>query len=251
MIFPKAQSDWEDLQRRGLRPTFGDAVALNAIGLRWQAAKGKAPNNSLDYLPRVAAISENVSFRQPTVGHEIWLDRVERLVAEDFETLLAVKAFALSRPPDQLPDADDPKSVAAAVEAFAATCGAFTHEQILAALDYVCRGASPVEGVYPPRARRADEDAEAEPEPDGSEDQDWKECIALGVLHEGRAVLWGINQREMESMTRRQLEELVRRAYFFHKLETRDPAEYWREGYYRKLDEIAERLEKERQDGQQ
>lgn len=245
MKFQKAESDWNALRERGLNPTFGDAITLNALGLKWKAAEGKSPLTSIDYLPRVAAISKDVSFRQPTIGHEVWLERVERMVEPDFQTALAVKAFALSRPAEELPDPEKPDTFVRAIEGFADSCKSFTREQILAAIDYVVHGASQCEGVYPPKERQDDD----ERIPDGSEDEDWKECIALGVLHEGMAVMWGVNRRELESMTRRQVEDLINRAYLFHKIERKDPAEYYRDGYYMKLDEITERLEKEKMDG--
>lgn len=245
MKFQKAESDWNALRERGLNPTFDDAITLNALGLKWKAAGGKAATTSMDYLPRVAKISERIAFRQPTIGHEVWLEKVERLTEPTFETELAVKAFALSRQASELPDPEDPKSITEAVETFARECADHTHEQLYAAIDYVIHGASQCEGVLCPLMKTEDE----ERAPDGSEDEDWKECVALGVMFEGRAVLWGITQKELESMTRRQADDLIHRAYVFQKVETSDPAEYYRDGYYTKLDEITARLEKELKDG--
>ena len=242
MVSELAIADLEEMRAGGLNPSVRDIIRLNALALKAQAAKKKNPRTSLDYLPRIAAISDKLAFRQPTIGHEIWLDRVERMFAPTYQTVLAIKAFALSRGVDELPDAENPETVRVAVEEFAKTCADFTRDQIYAALDYVIYGSSALVGEHaePP----PDDDERV---PDGTEDEDWKECVAVGVLHEGHVALFGMSRADMEKMTRRQLEDAIMRAYIFHHLDTTDAAKTLMDGYYATREAIRERLVKERE----
>ena len=93
-----AKADIEEMWDEGLKPTVEDIVRLNALALKLEGARKKCAADSTEYLPRAAAISESVTFRQPTIGHEIWMEKVERFVEKgDCQSLLAVRAFALSR----------------------------------------------------------------------------------------------------------------------------------------------------------
>lgn len=241
MISQTAQQTVESFERKGLRPSFADIVRLNALGLKLEAARKKNIPDTTYYLPRVAKISESVAFRQPTVGHEIWFDRVERFCQkDDFETALAVKAFGLTRSEKDLPDPDDPKTVKKAVEAFCREMKDFSREQIFAALEYVLYGADPSSGELP--AAKEKKEAEAP--------GDWKECIALGVLNEGRAVLWGITESDMLAMTPEQLRDVIRRSYTLHGLTSSDTLADIAEGdYFATVDEIEKRLKAEKENG--
>jgi len=241
MVSEIAVADIEEMRAEGLNPSVRDIIRLNALAIKMQAAKKKHPATSLDYLPRVAAISPNLSFRQPTVGHEIWLGKVDRIATPTYQTALAVKAFALSRPASELPDPDDPESVRVAVETFAATCADFTRDQIYAALDYVIYGSSSLVGEYPePPPTDGDERV-----PDGTEDEDWRECVAVGVLHEGHVALFGMSRADMERMTRRQLEDEIMRAYIFHHFDVSGTAKERTNEYYATREAIRERLKGE------
>lgn len=242
MISQTALDDLNDLRDAGLNPTIEDIIRLNALGLVMEAAKKKNPASALDYLPRIAMISPTLAFRQPSIGHEVWLAKVVRMAAPDYDTLLAIRAFALSRAAGDLPDPEDPKSITAAIESFANECAEFTRDQIFAAIDYVWYGASSVIGEYPVKP---ESDPDEERIPDGTEYEDWKECIALGVLHEGRIALWGMNQREVESMTRAQLEDAISRSYIYHHIVATDEFVERRNKYYATLESIRERLAKE------
>jgi len=245
MISKTAIGSINDLKAKGLDPTPEDIIRLNALGLKLEASRKKYSTslNSLDYLPRVAAISPTISFRQPTIGHEIWIERVSRLAEKTYETDLAVKAFALSRQASELPDPDDPISVTKAIEDFSKKFAEYTRDQIYAALEYVVFGSSQLVGEFAAR-RETDE----ERIPDGCEDEDWSLCISLGVLNEGRACLWGINQKELENMTRRQLDDLIRRASEFHNIVMEPESERRCEDFYTTLDVIEERLKKEKKE---
>ena len=235
MISETAIETLEDFRAAGLSPTDADVIRLNALGLKLEAASKKhAATDSNDYLPRVAQVSPTLAFRQPTLGHEVWMEKVCRFVKRgDYKTALAVKAYALSRPSAELPDGDSPDAVSAAVAAFCDCCRDLTRDQIYAALDYVTFGASPSIGENPPPEPR---------EPDGFEAEDWKSCVAVGVLHEGAVMLYGVTQAELEAMTRQQVEEMIRRAWVFHHLNVPDDEREARDDYYATVDEIRERL---------
>ena len=245
MISDTAIDALDELVAKGLRPSPRDVVRLNAIGLRLEAANGKNVRDSMYLLPRVAAVSDSLFFRQPTIGHEIWLAKVERFVKPgDFETMLAINAYALSRAPADLPDPDSPGAITTAVEAFLPACRDFTGDQIYAAIDYARNGANPAACESP--ARPASEDEE---ETVDEHDPDWRECVAVGVLNEGRAVLWGITEADMLKMTTRELSLVILRAYVFHNRETNSEVDFWQGRFYATLDEIEERLTKEKSNG--
>lgn len=238
MISQTALETLEDLRAEGLSPSDADVIRLNALGLKLEARQKKNPLDSTEYLPRVAAISKTVSFRQPTIGHEIWLDKIERVILRgDYQTALAVKAFALSRPSAALPDPDDPKSVAAAVSAYAEELSEFTTNQIHAAIDYAVFGADPKAGEFAARP---------EAEADGSVYEDWKYCVSVGVLNEARVALFGVSQAEIEAMTRRQVCDLIERSFFYHQIEVDPQISQAQRDYYATVREIRERLEKEK-----
>ena len=243
MISEMAMADIAQMEAEGLHPTPRDIVRLNALALVFEGRK-KRDLQSLYALPRVAAIDESRWFREPTVGHEIWLSKVRRWIDEnDFETLLAVYAFALSRDSKDLPDGDSREAAREAVEAFADEMKDFTREQIFTAVDYVKNGCDQTVGEEPPE-RKKNEDG------DGGEAEDWTECIALGVLHEGQAILFGVSEAEMKRMTRRQLEAVIRRAYDVHGMSRRGEDDDALGDYNRTLDEIRERLESEKKTGE-
>ena len=245
MISCLAKSSIETLQRNGFKPTVEDIIRLNALGLKLEAAKQKNPLSSLDYLPRIAQISPEIVFRQPTIAHEIWLEKISRFCADDIETIIAVRAFALSRPAAELPDPESRRAIKTAVENYAAQFAGITRDQLVAALSYVIFGASPLVGEYAAPDILADDTERI----DLTDGEDWKRCVAVGVLYEARACLFGVTEKELESMTRRQVEELIGRAYIFHKLPIPPDEERLTADFYRTLDEITERLNKEASNG--
>ena len=95
-----AMEDLKALADEGLSPTPEDVVRLNALGLKLENSRSFC--SSIYCLPRVAFLNPFV-FRQPTLGHELWLDDVERhFDMSDPSTSLALNALACS-----VPDVDD------------------------------------------------------------------------------------------------------------------------------------------------
>ena len=250
MISQTAVADIEQIRADGLEPTIEDIVRLNAFGLKLEAEAKKRPLDSTDYLPRVAVIPPSLSLRQPAIGHEIWLAKIRRLVADDDpESILAVNVFALSRAPGELPDADDIASVKKAVEAFCRDCRDFTRDQLWAAVDYALLGASPIAGESPASPPPADDPfAEAAALAEvTAKAEDWNECVAAGVLAYGQIVLFGASVAELSRMTRRQVRDMILRAYTFHGLKEPDYLTIAQGDYYATLHSIRERLTKEKE----
>lgn len=244
MISETAIEDLDALKAKGLTPTYADAIRLNALGLKYEAAQRKHVADSTYFLPRICKVSEDVAFRQPTVGHEIWIAKVERFLEDgDCESALAVKAFALSRPADDLPDPDSPQAIRKAVEAYADEMRGFTRDQLYAAIDYVCYGSDETSCEIPAKSQA---DPDAEPTEDTA---DWTECNAVGVLNEGRAVLWGASAADLRRMTVRELRDVITRAYVFHNMSADGEVRYAEDAYFGTLTEIENRLTKERDNG--
>lgn len=240
MLSKLAEAVFEDFAAAGLNPAPRDVVRLNALALKLESAKARRAGTAMGLLPRVAQLDEGLFFREPTIAHEIWCDEVERLLKPgDYQSLLAVKAYALSRPAEELARSDRPREIRRAVERFAKTLGRFTHEQIFAAVDYVLYGRDATAFEYPP-PMKGDEAADAD-------EVDWASSYAVGVLNEGRAVLFGLSGAEMRSMTRAELEAVIERSAQVHGLIDNDKRESRLTGeFYAAVGEIKERLEAER-----
>lgn len=246
MISKFAIDEIESMQDKGLNPTPRDIIRLNALALKVDEARGKNVRHSAELLPRIALLKPGVFFRQPTIGHELWITKALRWIRRgDYHSILAVNCYALSSPPDALPDADDPANVGKAVAEYAATMSEFTTDQLYAAIDYVKFGADHITGE---QGSPEVEDDDGEPE---DLNLDWDECVAVGTLSEGAAVLWGLSLAEMKTMTRAQLNAAIFRAYYFHGMKKQfEMSERIALGnFYSAKGEILERLEKEKQNG--
>ena len=239
MVSETAIASIDELHARGLDPSPRDVIRLNALGLQLEAVRAKRVASSTYLLPRVAQVSPELWFRQPAIGHEIWLDKVERNLARgDMDSRLALTAFALSRDVSALPDPDSPEAVSSAMDEFAAKCASYTRDQLYQAIDYALHGFNPAEGEVP--AAKPDNGSS-----DG-DDADWMECVAIGVLNEGRAVLWGATEADLKRMTKRQLADVIQSAKAYHGMALDTDEDFYQGRYYATLDEIAARLESER-----
>jgi len=239
MISQTAIDSLDELIAKGLTPTPRDIIRLNAVGVKLEAATAQRATDSTYLLPRVAAVTKDLWFRQPTIGHEIWMEKVERFIADgDYQSLLAIRAYALSRSPEKLPDPDDPGTIKTAVDEFVATCKNLTRDQILAAVRYATLGADHTAG---------ETTAHPSGEKEEEENPDFTDCIAIGVLNEGRAVLWGISEADMLRMTTQQLADVIDRAKIYHKIESGGDEDFWQGRYYATLDEITSRLTREKE----
>lgn len=236
MVSEMAIADITQLQNQGYNLTPRDIIKLNALALKFEREKSKESFKSLYTLPRIAAIDDGMYFRQPSIGHEIWLDTVDRWIdTTDYGTVLTVNAFALSRDVDDLPDANNRKEITKQINKFIKLMRKYTTDQIFAAVNYVKNDIS----EFNESPIRDDKNVD---------DVDWCDSVAVGVLREGQAVLFGVTEKEMLSMTRESLRLVIDRAYEMHGMEKKDSGDYLLGEYYSTLDYIKNKLEKEMKD---
>lgn len=129
MTSEMALADIEQLKNDGYELTVKDIIKLNALALKFERAKSKEAFKSLYTLPRVAAIDNNMYFRQPAIGHEIFLDTLSKWIdMDDYGTVLAANAFALSRSVDELPDPNDRVTTTKLINSFVKKMGKYTRD---------------------------------------------------------------------------------------------------------------------------
>lgn len=187
MISEMAKDDFEELERQGLRPSFADAVRLNALALKCDMT----PFDGMCDLPRVAFLG-SLAFREPTIGHTIWIDTVLRWCDRyDLSTAVAVYAYALSRNLDALPDANDRDATRKAIDDFTAgPLSPFTLVQVRCAIDYAQWGANAVAKEYPP------------PRADAAKfEDDVPASLGAGAVVETLALGFGVSIRDVCSLT--------------------------------------------------
>ena len=194
MISEMAVEDLEDMREQGLDPTPADVVRLNAIGLMVERSSDCA---TLYTLPRVAYLGK-LTFREPTIGHGIFIDAVLTFCdGDDLATRVAVDAFALSRQISALPDITDRDAVVKMIDSFTKNeLAPFTFAQVRAAVEYAKHGADAVAKEYPP------------PEPGDDRELDDLASINVGVLFETAAMGLGLSIREIKELTASQAKAL-------------------------------------------
>lgn len=241
MTSEMAVEDIEQMQAEGLKPTVKDIIRLNALALKYERAKSRNADNSIYLMPRIAFIDSKHFFRQPTIGHEIWFDKVSQVADYGYQTTFALRAYALSRDCDELCDPYDREKLVEEVEKFLDSVKHSTEDQIFAALNYVQNGLYSDSCEYPAPAKDDKEDNEVE---------DWRECIAIGTLHEAQTILYGVSAAEAMKMTRPELDTVIHRAYAVQGLSGEKSGNYELGCYYRTLDDIRIRLEKENKESE-
>jgi hypothetical protein len=183
MTSEMALDDFNALEEDGLRPTFQDAIRLNALALKCESS----PFDGICDLPRVAFLG-SLAFREPTVGHTLWIDSVLRWCDRyDLSTAVAVYAFALSRDLAALPDANDRDATRKAIDDFTqGPLAPFTLVQIRCAIDYAQFGADATAKEYPP------------PRPDETKfADDVPASLGAGAVVETLALGFGVSIRDI------------------------------------------------------
>ena len=188
MISDMAIEDFDKMISAGLKPTPRDIIRLNALALKVERSPSSA---ELYTLPRVAYLGK-LTFREPTIGHGMWIDAVSNYCdANDFPTALAIDAFAMSRNHDMLPDAADRKAVRAAIDAFTkADLAPFTIPQVHVAVEYAKHGANIAAKEYP-----------ADPPGEEDEEDNPLASVGVGVLFETLAMSLGLSVRDVLGFT--------------------------------------------------
>lgn len=203
MVSEMMLEDAEDLAKRGIALTPREIVRLNALGIK---AERSPSQTNIFTLPRCCIIGDIV-FREPTIGHEIWLDEMSALYdVEDGLTSFAVTALCYStEDADDLPRPADGPALSAAVRAFIKDrLARYTIRQIAAAVRYVRDGIEQTDGELGPDSKAEDP---------GETDQDCAFSSALGVVHEGQSLGLGITLADARRMTRPALRSVIARAY--------------------------------------
>lgn len=201
MVSEMAVEDIEELAAQGITLSVREIVRLNALGCRCQLNQD---SSSFFALPRCAFIGD-LCFREPALGHEMWLDEVSRRFdLADGVTSFVLRAYALSRDVDELPRWHLTVAVRAALWTFARAIRRLTSRQVLNCLDWVTYGNDDGRGEMPV-------------DPPGGEDlPDGRQCqfsAAAGVIREGQSIGLGISVDDARRMTRSELQEIIQRAY--------------------------------------
>ncbi len=232
MVSKTAEADFEDLREAGLNPTFRDTVRLNALALRVEGLKAQF---ALSELPRVAFLGD-ATFREPTIGSEIWLASASRLFDEnDVETFMMLRAFSLSMPQDALPDPTSEKLTLDALQKFRDSLAFATIPQLMAAVGYAVHGFKAEECESPERRKDGDEE--------DSEDGGEEPCYEIGLLRQGMVYRLG-SAKELKDLPPRALREMTVRAMSRdHGCDARrDAVSDAEDDYLRTLDAITARL---------
>ena len=189
--------DWRRMEAEGLKPTVADAIRLNALAIR---AKRVARPFVSAHLPRVVFLDGYV-IREPTIAHELWIDRVREYVnLDDNLNFRAVYAFALSHPADRLPDPNRHRWTVWRIFSFARRhVFKLTKDALADAIDYALFGADWTVGEFAPERR------------DDAEPRD-ATSPTVGVLVRAAARRLPITLDEAKRMTPSRLEEIVKGA---------------------------------------
>ena len=150
------KKDYRQMSAQGVKFTPEDIVLLNALSVKTQLSPTAARDVHLPrlaFMPRVSLFAIPPVFREPTIAHEIWIEKAERWIDTDDNRLFyAVHAFALSRRAETLPDADNSAKVVKAVFKFAKkTLARYTKMQVTSAVDYALFGADWTVGAAAPK----------------------------------------------------------------------------------------------------
>lgn len=233
-----AQEDAEQLEEEGIKLTFPEWTRLNAFGLK---VERDTQATDLYALPRVAIIGE-VSFREPTLGSEIWFNEASRLFNMDNpDTYLILRAYSLSMPQNELPDSGNQQVIMEGMKALVEKLKDKTMTSIADALLYTVEGNKPHDAEPKAHDRKKDDEEEEMFDAENS-------CFEIGVLNNGILYsLGGVN--ELKGMTTSRLLALVqyKKMMKFGSMKKESEARALGE-YYAVLEEIKENHKNEVKD---
>ena len=229
MISQMAMEDIEALQEEGITVSPEDVVRLNAFGL-----KVERNNDSSEFfvMPRVAFLGD-ITFYEPTIGSEIWLNKVGKLFdLDDADTFLQLRAYSLSQTQDQLVSPDDKQKVKDAIAEFATKLSGITLGQLQNVLSYVLFGNDQTK-----KEERAKAVVEKESQSDQPEDENY--CYEIGLLRQGMMYKLG-DAASISKMTTSEIEMLIAYELAMKFGAERDKSQHEKNlvEYYGVLDEI-------------
>jgi len=214
MVSPTAIADIKAAISSGVVFTPEEIIRLNALGLRYDYTKSGA---EMRIMPRLAWLGD-VAFREPTIGHEIWMyESSDVFNLEDGETRIKVRAFCLATDPLKLPSFSlGREKIESAVKEFCEQrISQYTLGQVATALVFAEYGDTQVAREFP-EPKPLTKKHKKQVHPDGDY------CYEVGLLRNGVLLKIG-SPDELKSMTVSELEMLVEETM---KLDNRFGAEY-------------------------
>ena len=116
MVSDLFMKDYRRMSAQGVEFTPADIIRLNALAVRVKLSA--RPIGAVHM--RRAVFWGDLTFREPTLGHDLWIERVGSYVDMDADrNFLAVHAYALTREHGALPDALDSRQCISEVFGFA------------------------------------------------------------------------------------------------------------------------------------
>lgn len=205
MISDMFRRDYTMMKSRGIELSLDDVVRLNALAVKVKLSREAA---GVVHLQRAAWLGD-VVLREPTIGHEMWLERVgDYIDLSRGDNFNLVHGYALSRDHADLPNPLFRTRTIRRVFSFARkTLSRFTSSQLSDALVYVLWGADWKIGEMPP-ARNCDDGADGSP--------------AVGVVIDARARRIGLTVDDAKRMTASELLETISRSEVVDKVRNMD-----------------------------
>jgi len=223
MVSLAAIEEAERLAAEGTPLLPREIVRLNALGLAMERGERESVACAL---PRVAFLGD-VCLREPTLGHEMWLDEARRYADfTDVDTSLAMHALAFTiHDPDDLPKLNK-VDIFCAMRKLQKRLRIYTPRQIAAACRWVTEGRDPRSFEYAPPRK-------------GEKPLDESYSVPVGIILDGVAIATGLSVGDARHMTRAQLYRVEDSAMKLRGRDIGDGAtETARGDFYAALDEM-------------
>ena len=203
MVADLFTKDYRQMSAQGVKFTPADIIRLNALAVK---VKLSARPVGAAHLRR-AVFWGDLTFREPTIGHDMWIERVSSYISlsadRNFRT---VHAYALTRDHSELPDPYKSSICIKAVFGFAKkNLSAMTSSLLADIIDYVLFGADWTAGeVAPPKP--------STPNPQLATLNSEPSSPALGVYLGATARRIGLSLDDAKRLTASEILEVVTRA---------------------------------------
>lgn len=235
MVSDLFMKDYKAMTAAGVVFTPEDVVRLNALAVKVRLSKDPCRGVCLPravFMPRDSVWRAPIVFREPTLGHEMWLERV----VDDAEGIGGVDqslvyAYALSREVWELPDPSNRRRTFRKIYRFARRLAAFTRAQLEDALGYALHGADWTAGEVEPAPAGDDDDDAVRPSPSVG-------CYVEAIVHGVHLSL-----EDAKRMTASEIHEVImRRLVEERKVDASALRNRAFAAYVRARDEIRKRL---------
>ena len=202
MVADLFTKDYRQLSAQGVKFTPADIIRLNALAVK---VKLSARPVGAAHLRR-AVFWGDLTFREPTIGHDMWIERVSSYISLSADrNFRAVHAYALTRDHSELPDPYKSSLCIRAVFGFAKkNLLAMTSSLLADIIDYVLFGADWTAGeLPPPKPETPTQISNSNSEPSSP---------ALGVFIGATARRIGLSLDDAKRLTASEILEVVTRA---------------------------------------